>query len=173
MKEQPAEIYLFFDFDFTKESNRIDCKARLEHFNILSKMLKIFSNPTENGLLFINYPQSESFEDINDYKLFLSSTHRIINDDGEKIEYKGINRMKDYWEKDKDFIHDKMVVPHLIKANIICNEKESKPEKYDDIEQMIILSKQLHEIFKNEMHCYILNGFPLFLFWFFGLKLSK
>lgn len=65
-KEQKAKIkgmrfgtkYLVFDFDFQEKTMSDEDKIIA-----VRQMLDIFNNDTENGLLFINYPMFESFQE--------------------------------------------------------------------------------------------------------------
>lgn len=51
-----SQIFLFFDYDF---QNRMGLKKLND---ILKEMLTFFSNETENGRLYINYPMVESLK---------------------------------------------------------------------------------------------------------------
>lgn len=50
--------YLVFDFDF--QENSLSDETKIE---ALYEMIRIFNNDSENGLLLLNYPMFESFEE--------------------------------------------------------------------------------------------------------------
>lgn len=54
-EDEVSEIYLFFDYDFQEDS-----RTPQENNRILSEMLKYFTDETEKGKLYINYPMVES-----------------------------------------------------------------------------------------------------------------
>lgn len=51
--------YLVFDFDFQERT-----MTDLGKIKALEQMLAVFNNDSENGLLFINYPMFESFQEV-------------------------------------------------------------------------------------------------------------
>ena len=64
-----ASIYLVFDSDLQHRSDDTTDKMTIVNNNIaeLNDMLEFFSNETEQGKLYVNYPMMESYRDCEDY----------------------------------------------------------------------------------------------------------
>ncbi len=155
-----SEIYLFFDYDghATGASN----------FKI-EKLLEVFSNETENGKLFINYPSVESLKDIPDpdtfYNLSVSAFEK---------EYKRISSERC---PSKELLclgsYDKglwinVIAIHLKKMNYIANDNFILPTRI--VSQAEIYHGQFEGFITKSQQISVLNSFPIFIHDYFGNK---
>ena len=177
-----SEIYLFFDYDFQNKNLELS-----EINRQLKEMLSIFNDETEYGKLYINYPMIESIrytKELPDDKYYeyvvsraeCSSFKRLAADfsayssldfilidprkELSELSEKKLRSLRDNWENLK--------VQNVNKANYICHAKNEKPNKKEEVSQMLIFESQLQKhVNKEQSEVAILNAFPLFLYEYF------
>ena len=173
-----SEIYLFFDYDFQNKN------IPLEEINFqLNEMLDFFSDETDNGKLYINYPMIESIrytKELPDKDYFRYTVSRtdcchfkniascfsayksldfIIlpankdSKDGQKL------KLMKNWECLKNM--------NVCKAHYICKGSNGFPKDIEDISQSSIFSNQLSKYVIPTDSISILNSFPIFLWEYF------
>lgn len=123
-----AFIYLFFDFDPWDASET-------KPLHEIKDVLKLFNNPTSYGLLYINYPTSESFKHITENFQYSHYHYRDKNDYKDIVAKSPLIEANPYFRINK-ITHDDLrclIEWHLKKANFICNNKYEIPEDEDDI----------------------------------------
>lgn len=180
-----SEVFLFFDYDFQNKNLPPD-----EINKQLEEMLSFFDDETENGKLYVNYPMVESIKctdklpDSNfiNYRATRSECHNFKLFVTEKYPfYKSMDFMvipcdkktgllKDISEEKYDFIKNNwklLCSQHISKANYICTENYTIPEKKDFVNQKKIFLSQLEKYVKPQDSVAILNSFPLFLYEYF------
>ena len=186
-EDQVSEIYLFFDYDFQEDSRTLQ-----ENNKILSEMLMYFTDETENGKLYINYPMVESIRYTkelpdNDY-LKYTVTRQRCQDESFKhqvhefsfygnLQYiipiiKPADDEAKIQEKTNTAIKNwkHLIVMNVSKSNYICNNKNDIPDETDN--QKEIFDNQLSKYVETEeCKVAILNAFPIFLFEYFGRKI--
>ena len=187
-EDEVSEIYLFFDYDFQEKSRTLE-----ENNKRLSEMLDYFTDETNNGKLYINYPMVESLRYTqklpdNDYWTY-TVTRQKCQEDSFKHQVHEFSFYKSNLEylvltikpaDDKTKIQQKTNITktnwlHLVtmntsKANYICNDKNELPEEVNS--QKEIYDNQLTKyVDTEECKVAILNAFPIFLFDYFGKKI--
>lgn len=168
-----SEIYLFFDYDI--HANNLGNKA-LSHEEVLKSMLELFSNETENGKLYINYPMIESIRDIETEEVcyrhcsidssesarYKSKVGELIRENPESMRYCQFSK---YTPADWGYFCRNAIK----KANCICNDC------FELLDRKTIL-KELTQfnIFKMHQQKFALSGriavlssVPLFLVEYF------
>lgn len=171
--DQISEVYLIFDYDFH------DINRSPEILNEqLMNLLVFFSEETDQGKLYINYPMIEAIkhtkklpdpeyysysvcrEDCRKYKQLAAEFSYYRNMDfltrGEESE------LKDNWKNLK--------LQNVSKANYICNEDDSYPPiNRESISQMRILENQIQK-YESQLGCKvsILSSFPLLMYDWLG-----
>lgn len=187
-EDEVSEIYLFFDYDFQEDSRTLQ-----ENNRILSEMLKYFTDETEKGKLYINYPMVESLRYTkklpdNDYWKYTVTRQRCQDESFKHQVYEfsfyGSNlgyiipTIKPADDEVK--IREKteaakmnwryLIVMNVSKSNYICNNKNVIPDETDN--QKDIFDNQLSKYVETEeCKVAILNAFPIFLFEYFGRKI--
>lgn len=167
-----SQIFLFFDYDF---QNRMGIK-RLN--DILEEMLDFFSDETENGKLYVNYPMVESLkytkelpdEKYYDYEVTRQECveHRF-KDNAEKYAY---NKAKGYRFIDIERNDNKIVIANwkllqwqnVSKANYMLTGEKKIPEDKQMINQKKIFDVEVENFVVPKETVSILNSFPLFLY---------
>ena len=171
-----SEIYLFFDYDFHNKN-----KSQMDKWNNeLQHMLESFGNESD-GKLYINYPMVESIRytkrlpDAN-YRNYIATKSDCLNFKriaADFSEYKGLNfiqtnaskkateimQVKQNWEYLKE--------QNVKKANFICQNEYSMPERKVNVNQQLIFKNQLDKFVNPCECCSILNSFPIFLYEYF------
>lgn len=156
-REDFAEVYLFFDYD-PHDSKACDAK--------IIKMLELFNNETEFGLLFISYPMIESLYHTT-YCRNIDSflTHNVDYDQcssfktdisKENIQDKGFDLVK--------YDHTRwanLFILHCKKANFIVNKTKDFPESCISQEVLFTEIKKLDVI-------PVLSAFPLMYQYYYG-----
>lgn len=187
-EDEVSEIYLFFDYDFQEKSRTLE-----ENNKRLSEMLEYFTDETDNGKLYINYPMVESLRYTkelpdNDYWHYTVSRQKC-QEDNFKHQVHEFSFYKSNLEylvltikpaDDETKIQQKadtaktnwlhLVTMNTSKANYICNDKNELPEEVNS--QKEIYDNQLAKyVGTEECKVSILNAFPIFLFDYFGKKI--
>lgn len=180
-----SEVFLFFDYDF-QNSN-----LPLEELNKeVSEMLDFFSDETENGKLYINYPMVESVkctnklpderyylyevsrEDchnfknyvIKNYVFYKSTDFFLFSIDHKTQQLRPITEEKlNFVSKNWDYINHQ----NISKANFICNNENEIPTNKEAIKQFFVFNQQLEKYVYKNQSVSILNSFPLFLYEYF------
>lgn len=187
-EDEVSEIYLFFDYDFQEDSRTLE-----ENNNRLFELLDYFTDETNNGKLYINYPMVESLRYTkelpdNDYWTY-TVTRQKCQEDSFKHQVHEFSFYKSNLEylvltikpADDDakilqkadtaktnWLH--LVTMNTSKANYICNDKNELPEEVNS--QKEIYDNQLAKyVDTEECKVAILNAFPIFLFDYFGKKI--
>ena len=170
-----SETYLFFDYDFQNS------QLTLEEINMrLQSMLDLFTDETDNGKLYINYPMIESIrytkelpdEDYVNYTISRSDCSDFKRIAGEFSHYKSFDHIlfkegevpsKEKYLKIKD--NWKLLVKmNVCKANYIVTGNNEMPEQKDDINQLQIFSSQKEKYVDASESVAVLNSFPLFIY---------
>lgn len=186
-EDEVSEIYLFFDYDFQEDSRTLE-----ENNIILSEMLKYFTDETEMGKLYINYPMVESLRYTkelpdNDYWKYKVTRQRCQDESFKhqvhefsfygNLQYiipiiKPADDEAKIQEKTNTAIKNwkHLIVMNVSKSNYICNNKNDIPDETDN--QKEIFDNQLSKYVETEeCKVAILNAFPIFLFEYFGRKI--
>ena len=184
-----AEIYLFFDYDI-KQQDRFNTESVEVQNEHIQEMLAFFNDETENGKLYINYPMVESIRyfkhPLPDTEFYTYTTDlcigkkfkKLANDDSfyknlDFISFKMNKRtfelqqileserqkIKSNWDIVKDL--------HIRKANYVCADTNTHPASKATVNQSAIFASQLQKYVPYQKIA-ILNGFPLFLYEYFG-----
>ena len=181
-----SEIFLFFDYDFQNKNLPLP-----ELNKQLEVMLDFFSDETENGKLYINYPMVESIRCTNElpdsefinykatrsecsdfkkystsaYPFYKSTDFFLLPLDGKTKELrKPIKPEKNKLvKKNWELLKEQ----HVKKANYICNDINDYPNNKISVSQEKILKSQLEKHIHPHNEVSILNAFPLFLFEYF------
>lgn len=103
--------YLVFDFDFQEKTFPDSDKA-----DILRQMIQVFDNESENGLLFINYPMFESFQEKNGSAQMMESN---------KVKQNSLATYKESISKRKLMVNCKTITHSTFKSFILTALKES------------------------------------------------
>ena len=175
-----SEIYLIFDYDFQNRN------ISLEKMNAqLEEMLNIFSDETDNGKLYINYPMVEAIRYTERLPDTRFHTYAVSRRDCSEESFKNIaDSFSDY--KSLDFltlstkrtptekeVNSRKENWHMVKnqnvakANYLCSGNLSMPESKEDISQRKIFAAQLQKFILPDDSVSILSAFPLFLFEYF------
>ncbi|API86613.1 hypothetical protein [Francisella uliginis] len=154
-EEDFSYIYLFFDYDPWDSS--------FDEFTV-SEMFQLFDNPTKQGMLYINYPSSESFKHITD------NFNTSIYNRGIDGKYKTlVNQQSSNYTDIKKYTKEltlEICKKHLVKANIICNESPDIPEA---VCQNNLYAKQKN-LYLDKKDIFILSNFPAFVLDFLGYQ---
>lgn len=170
-----SEIFLFFDYDF--QNSHIS----LEEINKrLEKMLSLFSDETENGKLYINYPMIEfirytkelpdidyakyvvSREECKDFKRLArdfsayNSLDHILFKDGEIPTKEKYIKVKDNWQYLKQM--------NVCKANQLITGVNTMPTDKSLINQLSIFERQILLHVNPNRSVAVLNSFPIFIY---------
>lgn len=170
-----SEIFLFFDYDFQNS------QFSLEEINSrVKEMLLMFTDETENGKLYINYPMVESLRytkelpDENYVSYFISreeckdfkhlarefsaydSFDHIMFKEGETPTKEKYLKIKDNWAYLKEM--------NVSKANFIINNENKTPADKADISQLRIFNAQKEKYVDIEEKVAIINSFPIFIY---------
>ena len=179
-----SQIYLFFDYDF--HESRFTLEENNRH---IQEMLDFFSDETDNGKLYINYPMVDSirytkqlpdldyfsytvtrnvckqFKKITaDFSYYPSFDYLLMSNNAKEGEESKMRRLVAARE---NWIH--LMNMNVSKANYLCNDLLELPHRVDDIEQLLIFKNQLNKYVDTEDCCVsILNAFPIFIFEYCG-----
>ncbi len=182
-----SEIYLFFDYDFQEKT--VDLDVLNQH---VKEMLDFFTDETDNGKLYINYPMVESLRCTNELQDADYNSYVVTRT--ECCDFKNYVTKKFTFYKNLDFAvfqldkdgNIKIQSPeseekirinwalinaqNLIKASFLCDVNEKTPS-VEDISQKDIFDNQLSKYVSNKpSEVSILNSFPLFLYEYFGIS---
>ena len=175
-----SEIYLFFDYDFQNKN------LTIEQMNSrLSEMLEMFSDETDNGKLYINYPMLEAIR----YTKSLPDKHytdyKVSRSDCCEKGFKALSQQFSeygsldfivldfrYAPTDKDVAKVKrnwflLEEQNVTKAHYLCEGKMSVPEEKESISQKKVFIAQLTQFVNTHDEVSILSAFPIFLFDYF------
>lgn len=164
-RNQVSEIFLFFDYDGhdTLVSTYPTC---------IENMFELFSNETENGKLYINYPMVES------YKHPIQDNIEVINiytDTHYKTHVSSIcdKRLEQIQRLNKnDWLN--LFLPHLKSTNFLHHQIFDLPNCYDDTKVMTqetIYHYQKEKYISPNQQVMVLSSFSWFLLEYLGEKL--
>lgn len=187
-EDEVSEIYLFFDYDFQEDSRTLE-----ENNKRLKEMLDYFTDETDNGKLYINYPMVESLRYTkelpdNNYWSYTVSRQKCKE---EKFKHQ-VHEFSFYKSNlgylvltvkpadDETKIQQKvnttktnwlhLVTMNTSKANYICNDKNELPEEANS-QKEVYVNQLAKYVDTEECKVAILNAFPIFLFDYFGKKI--
>ena len=187
-EDEVSEIYLFFDYDFQENARTLE-----ENNKRLSEMLKFFTDETENGKLYINYPMVESLRYTKELPDSDYWTYTVSRQQCQEVRFKHQVHKFSFYGGNLEYIiltikpaddetkvqekidNAKTNWKHLVdmnvsKAHFICNDKNEVPDESDS--QLAVFSNQLSKYVEtDECKVAILNAFPIFLFDYFGRKI--
>lgn len=180
-----SEVFLFFDYDFQNKN------LPLEELNKqVREMLDFFSNETENGKLYINYPMVESIKctnqlpdsnyytytvtrkDCHDFKDYVTKTYNYYKSTDYfifSIDSK-TKTLRPFTPEKEKLISESwkhLNKQNICKANFICKDINELPESKNDINQTNLFENQITKYVTNNETVSILNSFPLFLYEYF------
>lgn len=186
-EDEVSEIYLFFDFDFQEDSRTLE-----ENDQRLSEMLEYFTDETERGKLYINYPMVESLRYTKalpdgDYWTYTVTRQRCQEESFKhqvhEFSFYGANLeyiIPSYKPADDEIRKQEkadiakqnwcyLIEMNVSKSNFICNGENVIPNEVNS--QKNIFDYQLAKYVEtDECKVAILNAFPIFLFEYFGNK---
>lgn len=167
-----SQVFLFFDYDFQNHMG-------LEKLNgILDEMLEFFSDETENGKLYINYPMVESLKytkDLpdDDYYKYVATRQECVDHlfkgNAEQFAYskaKGY-RFIDLSKTEKTTVlknWEYLKLQNIKKANYIISGNNKIPDDKQDFNQLDIFEAQKTKYVATSDNVAVLNSFPLFLY---------
>lgn len=157
------EVYLFFDYD----GHNDNLPAEYRTTDVIARMLEVFSEETEFGKLYINYPMVESLRDnysaedeqcfrrcqieLSDVKDYKKTVHEIKK-------YQDFrNLTKEDWEN--------LRKNALCKLNCIVKDSYKLPNRetlFEELTQSCLYEKQ-KEKYIDQNKIGIINSFPIFL----------
>ncbi|MBR0173859.1 MAG: hypothetical protein IJQ21_13835 [Lachnospiraceae bacterium] len=163
------EIYLFFDLD--PQQQNLGHEDRLNATGVLSEMIKVFNNETENGKLYISYPMSEALRDyrkgscraFTDCYYPLSKISSYKRDSGDGNENSDIRKYtRDRW--------DDIVASYLCRCSCLLRGHIDRDELrkwfYETVDVEALFEMQQRVI--SEKHSiFVLSAFPEFLLEYF------
>ena len=187
-EDEVSEIYLFFDYDFQENARTLE-----ENNKRLSEMLKFFTDETENGKLYINYPMVESLRYTKELPDSDYWTYTVSRQQCQEVRFKHQVHEFSFYGGNLEYIiltikpaddetkvqekidNAKTNWKHLVdmnvsKAHFICNDKNEVPDESNS--QLAVFTNQLSKYVETEeCKVAILNAFPIFLFDYFGRKI--
>lgn len=173
-----SEIYLFFDFDFQDESRSVELLDAQ-----LKDMLSLFSNETDGGKLYVNYPMVESIaytkelpdNDYWSYSVCREDCHhfkRLVN---EFSFYKNFDFVLKNQNVGTRRNWELLVMQNVAKANYLSNGVlDPHVTDIESISQIKILrGQEKGYTLCNPCRVSVLNSFPLFLYEYYGNKILR
>lgn len=159
--------YLVFDFDFQEKS-----LTHEEKLNAITKMIELFNNDSEYGLLFINYPMFESIREpynIRNIETFVFnpssgiSYKNHIDNKGNKLDFDKLQH-EDYC---------KLITQSLSMTNYILNNSFSvSKETLNEETASKLFEKQVAKLEKENV-IYCINSAVQIPCYYFGQKILK
>lgn len=168
-KKLISEIYLFFDYD--GQAYKIS-----EVDRIISKMIEVFDNETENGKIYVSYPMVEAVKDL---KKKDSCSRRCAVPAKVNIDYKKlVGNESDFCDLTALTSDDWFSISKysLKKANCIVSSAFVIPayNAYkENINQAKIFENQVTRFINVNQSIAVLGGFPFFLMDYFGETLYE
>lgn len=164
------EIYLLFDYDPHQQNISPDKETGDD---VLSEMLAVFDNETENGKLYISYPMCEALRDVNDMSCIpvsscefpISSIDKYKNATGNKNPYSHYRRYtSETWEM---FI---AVFLHRCRCLHGNNSKDDELISWykREVSPRSIFQHEL--VLKNNGTVFVLSAYPEFLIDYFKIE---
>jgi len=193
VRDDFAEIYLFFDYDahssLASDIDRFDNPMKTGDEKLV-EMLSLFENETDKGKLYISYPMVEALRHIIDYSTFhnlvvrckgnncpnftsciedikcIEDTHYRERVASESIRH--LSNINGYtvetWKK--------LIEVHLFKMNYIVNNLFIFPDKIES--QHTILVHQINKYLSKPCPVIsVLSAFPVFIHDYFGNNNTK
>ena len=162
------EIYLFFDYD--GHQNNLGC-LESNCLDVLDEMLDTFSEETESGKLYINYPMVESLRDNkppSEENCYRKCTVRLDEIKNYKRTVTDIHIYQDFRKLDRRCWND-LCINAVCKTNCIINNVYGIPKRKDFIENMgqNRLYQEQKDKYITDGKIAVVNSFPLFLLEYF------
>lgn len=167
-----SQVFLFFDYDFQNKlgTDRVN--------DILKEMLSFFSNETENGKLYINYPMTESLKytkempDRNYWQYTVSRQTCVkhkFKGEAELFAYSAARGfrfidIKKIGEETARANWELLKLQNVSKANYVVSGQNTIPATKEEIAQPTIFAAQLDKYVLPNDCIAILNAFPVFLY---------
>lgn len=160
IRDDFAEIYLFFDYD---GHSTLACDDNL------NKLLNLFNEETDKGKLYISYPMVEALKHICDFETFeqLRVSCRTNIRYKELVATSALIRLQNYKKYDET-VWNELIDAHLKKVNSIVNEAYELPQNL--IDQPLIFKHQLQKHISIDAHVAVVSAFPLFIHDYYGNK---
>ena len=160
MRDDFAEVYLFFDYD----GHQNNLSGSDEDVDVISQMLEVFNNETENGLLYVNYPMVEAFRDYIEGDCATMSECYIQLDD--IPDYKNISSKNPAHNKVSAYsIADWGHVIDSFARRLSCLAHREEVFEYEEYKRFVTpiwIYLQQKELISEEM-VFVLCAFPEFL----------
>ncbi|MDO4930037.1 MAG: hypothetical protein Q4E59_02765 [Bacteroidales bacterium] len=170
-----SEIYLFFDYDFQ------NTQLTLDQINErMKQMLELFSEETDCGKLYVNYPMLESIryvkelpdddyykyevdrQECTDFKRLSGKFSCFDNLDflifkkEEKPSHERYMRIRENWEI--------LRTMNVSKANYLISGENAMPKNKADVGQMAVFEAQITKYVLPKNSVSVLNSFPIFIY---------
>ena len=123
-----TDIFLFFDMD--PQNQKYDAKD-------MQTILNYFSDPSDNGKLYLNYPMLESYKHVSDLNNLSFLDTKVKREDIRRyksiVDTEALPNLKDLSKITED-VWERLLALNVIKANIICNDIGDIPsmEQYEN-----------------------------------------
>ena len=175
-----SEIFLFFDYDFQNKNLSIE-----EMNGQVSQMLDMFSDETDMGKLYINYPMLEAIRYTKELPDMDFNTYTISRQECLAKDFKNLAQQFSFYGSLDFIVLDLRKTPsprikaktkrnwellkeqNVKKANHLCNESNTIPTDKGSISQQLIFAAQLEKHIKPSESVAILSAFPIFNFDYF------
>lgn len=175
-----SEIFLFFDYDFQNKNLSIEEMNRQ-----ISQMLDMFSDETDMGKLYINYPMLEAIRYTQELPDKDFNTYTISQQECQAQDFKNLaQQFSFYGSLDFIVLNLRKTPPEKIKektkrnwellkeqnvkkANHLCNGQNAIPTDKGTISQQHIFAAQLKKYITPSKSVAILSAFPIFNFDYF------
>ncbi len=164
-RDDISDIYLFFDLD--AHDNTFLFEERLK---VISDMIKIFDNSTDNGLLCISYPMFEAYKHpIHNnaiIDIFIDEKYKNYKNYVSMICEKQFNQI----QKITKLEWNQLFINHLININDFIFDNNELPTTYseEDFTQDKIYQHQLEKHINQNQQVRVISPFCLFLLDFLG-----
>lgn len=158
IREDFAEIYLFFDYD-GHSSKADDTKT--------TELLEFFQEETDKGKLYLSYPMVEALKHICDFTTFQDLAVECKKNINYKnlVSTESIKELINFNKYDLDTWKN-LISAHLCKANFIKNDLFDLPDEL--IHQLEIFENQIKKFIIPHSQVAVLSGFPLFIHDYYG-----
>lgn len=123
-----TDVFLFFDMD--PQDQKYDAEK-------MQSVLDYFSDPSDNGKLYVNYPMLESYKHVSDLNSLSFLDTKVNREDIRRyksiVDAEALSSLKDL-SKITEEMWKRLLTLNVIKANMICNGIEDLPdmEQYEN-----------------------------------------
>jgi len=151
-------------------------------------MFGFFSDETENGKLYVNYPMVESIrytkelpdadyykyeiqlQNVRDFKRLAADFSFYKNLDDICFRVNKNNKLKELSSEQLEKVRRNwkfLVEQNVVKANLVCQGKKAWPKNKADVGQEKLLKGECDGFVNSQGTVSVLNSFPLFLYDYF------